>query len=397
MSTLLLVHNYYQQPGGEDYVVAAEAELLKEYGHQVIQYTLHNDQVDDLNPLQLAGATLWNRRVYEELRGLIREANPRVVHFHNTFPLVSPAAYYAAQAEEVPVVQTLHNYRLFCLNGCFYRDGHVCEDCFGKKIPWPGVLHSCYRSSHVASGGVAAMLTLHRFLRTWKRQVNRFIACSKFSLNKFVEGGLPAEKLVFKPHFVRSNSLPDRKRGGGGYALFVGRLSSEKGISTLLEAWERLGDRLPLKIVGDGPLASAVTEAAARRGSIEQLGRKPAGEVYELMSQAEVLIVPSTCYETFGRTGMEALAVGTPVIAARLGAIAELVEHGRTGLHFNPSDPDDLARQVQWMVDHPEAVQGMRREARVDFERNYTPERNYQELMSIYERAAQSAAERKAA
>ena len=387
MSTILLVHNYYQQPGGEDCVVAAEADLLEGYGHRVIRYTVHNDQVDAMGSLQLAKATLWNESSSRKLRVLIREKKPSIVHFHNTFPLISPAAYYAAQAEGAPVVQTLHNYRLFCLNGCFYRDGRVCEDCFGKSLTWPGVSHACYRNSYLASGGVAAMLTLHRSLRTWRDQVDAFIACSEFALKKFAEGGLPERKLFYKPHFLYPNPIPGE--GEGGYALFVGRLSPEKGVDTLLQAWERLRKTVPLKVVGDGPLAPLVVEAATRASSIEFLGRRSAEEVRGLMMHAQMQVVPSRCYETFGRVGMEALAVGTPVVAARIGAIAELVEHERTGVHFNPSDPDDLAEKVAWMHEHPEALVRMRGNARVDFERKYTAERNYEMLMRIYERAAQ--------
>lgn len=380
---ILLAHNYYQQKGGEGHSFAAEVELLQAHGHEVTRYELHNDAIKEMSAREVAQATLWNRDAYDELRALIRETRPEVAHFNNTFPLISPAAYYAAQAEGVPVVQTLRNYRLFCLNASFHRDGHVCEDCFGKAVPWPGVLHACYRDSRAESGGVAAHLMLHRLLRTWHRKVDGFIACSRFAQQKFVAGGLPEERVFYKPNFLGTD--PPLGTGAGGYALFVGRLAREKGLGTLVRAWERLEGRIPLKIVGDGPLSSLAAEAARAQASVEWLGRQPPEEVYRLMGDARVLVFPSELYETFGRVAMEAFAVGTPVIVSDIGAIAELVEHGRTGRLFRPGDADDLARQVRWALDHPEAWAAMRPAARAEFEAKYTAERNHGMALAIYE------------
>lgn len=379
---ILLVHNYYQQPGGEEAVFAAEAVLLEIHGHRVLQYTAHNDRVPTMGKLPLARATLYNTGVYRELRTLIRRERPQVVHLHNTFPLISPAAYYAARAEKVPVVQTLHNYRLMCPAAIFFRDGHACEDCLGKVIPWPGLLHACYRSSRVATGAVAAMVTVHRILGTWTNAVDVYIALTEFARQKFIEGSLPAEKIVVKPHFVH----PDPGAGSGqrGYALFVGRLSPEKGLHTLLEAWEQLRGRVPLKIVGDGPLADRVAAAAVELAGVEWLGRRSSKEIYELMGEAAFLVVPSECYETFGRVAIEAFATGTPVIASHIGAVAEVVDSGRTGLHFRTGDPFDLAAQIEWALTHPAELARMRQEARAEFEARYTATRNYGMLAEIY-------------
>jgi glycosyltransferase involved in cell wall biosynthesis len=382
---VLAVHNRYQQPGGEDQVFLAETTLLESYGHRVVRYSTHNDRVAGMNRLALAGNTLWNSSTYRELRALIRQERPHVAHFHNTFPLVSPAGYYAAKAEGVPVVQTLHNYRLLCPNALFFRDGRVCEDCMSKVIPWPGVVHKCYRGSRAASGLVTAMLTTHRVLRTWTEMVDAYVALTEFARRKFVEGGLPAEKMVVKPNFVYPDPGPGE--GRGGYALFVGRLSPEKGVGTLLAAWERLDRPVPLKVVGDGPLREKVVEAPDRRPCVEYLGYRPAEEVHGLMKEASMLVCPSEWYETFGRVAAEAFATATPVIAADIGAIAELVEHGHTGLRFRPGDPEDLAAQVGWFLSHPEEHARMRREARAEFEAKYTAERNHQMMMEIYESA----------
>jgi glycosyltransferase involved in cell wall biosynthesis len=390
---IIFVHNYYQQPGGEDSVYAAEASLIESRGHRVERYTVHNDLIRRKNPIVVAGATLWNMSTYRELRSIYRRAKPQVVHFHNTFPLVSPAAYYAAKAEGVSVVQTLHNYRLLCPNALFFRGGSVCEDCLGRFVPWPGVVHRCYRGSFAASSAVVSMLTVHRALGTWSHMVDVYIALTEFAKRKFIEAGLPAEKIVVKPNFVYPD--PGVGEGKGGYALFVGRLSTEKGLDTLLAAWERVGEKLPLRIVGDGPLTGKVSEAARRLKGVEWLGRRPREEVLALMKDASFLIFPSVCYEGFPMTIAEAYAVGLPVLASNLGGMSSLVDSGRTGFHFRPGDPEDLVAKVEWALSHPEELAAMRKESRAEYEAKYTAERNYQMLMDIYEKALKIAEKRK--
>ncbi|MGA7936485.1 MAG: glycosyltransferase, partial [Kovacikia sp.] len=352
------------------------------YGHEVLRYTLSNDEIVATHPLVLAKNTLWNSAVYQELRSLVRQKKPDIAHFHNTFPLISPAAYYALKDEGVPVVQTLHNYRLLCPNALFFRNGKVCEDCLGKSFPLPGIIHSCYRESRSASAMVAATVSFHSLLGTWSKAVNVFIAYSQFAMNKFIEGGLPAEKFAFKTNFL--HPAPAAGEGKGGYALFVGRLSVEKGLGVMLDAWRQLGGKIPLKILGDGPMSGLVTEAMQEMPEIEWLGRRPLEEVYEVVGNAAFLVFPSEWYETFGRVAIEAFARGTPVVASNIGAITELIDHKRTGMHFRPSDPDNLATQIEWLLAHPEELSQMRQEARAEFEAKYTAEDNYKRLMEIY-------------
>lgn len=382
---VLLVHNHYQQLGGEDTIFATEADLLESNGNEVYRYTISNDEVAEMNAVNLAAATLWNRLSFQKLKALIQEFRPDVAHFHNTFPLISPAAYYAAGEMGVPVVQTLHNYRLLCPNGLFFRDGNVCEDCLGKTMPWPGVVHGCYRGSRLASGAVATMVNLHSMMGTWVNAVDIFIAYSQFALDKFIEGGLPEEKFEFKTNFL--HPAPDVGQGQGGFGLFVGRLSPEKGMDTLLSAWEKLHTRIPLKIVGSGPLAPEAEAAAKRCENIEYLGRRPLSEVYELMGDAEFFVFSSKWYETFGRVAIESYAKGTPILASRIGAITELVKPYETGLLFEPGDADDLVTQVEWVLDHPDEWQRIRRQARQEFESRYTADQNYTRLMEIYQKA----------
>ena len=379
---IVLCHNYYQQPGGEDQVFADEAALLATHGHDVIRHTVHNDAISEMGRLSVATKALWNRASYREIESLLKRERPDVIHFTNTFPLISPAAYYAAKNAGVPVVQSLHNYRLLCPGGTFYRNGNVCEDCLGKSVPWPAVQHGCYRSSRLASGVVTAMVTFHRLLNTWQKCVDRFVALSHFSARKFVAGGLPANKISVKPNFISPD--PSRGSGSGGYALFVGRLAAEKGLATLLDAWDQCGAILPLKILGDGPLASLVEQRANANPHVTWLGRKSGVEVLQYLSEATCLVMPSEWYECCPKTLIETLAVGTPAIVTRLGAMAEMIDHERTGLHFTPCDSNDLAAQVQRLTRDPQLASRMRAAARRDYEEKYTASANYQQLIEIY-------------
>ncbi|MBD2231985.1 glycosyltransferase [Phormidium tenue] len=382
---ILSIHNAYQIRGGEDESCAAEERLLENHGHQVDRYTATNDDIPTYNPLRLAAKTIWSQTSYKAVRQTLRANSYDVVHVQNFFPLISPSVYYAAQAEGVPVVQTLRNYRLICPNALFFRDGQVCEDCVGKAIPYPGIMHGCYRQSKPASAMVTAMISTHRALKTWDRQVNLFVALTQFAKQKLVEGGLAADKIIVKPNFIDPD--PGVGSGSGGFALYVGRLSVEKGLDTLINAWRQLAVPYPLKIVGDGPLEDMVKDATQTIPAIEWLGRRPMSEVHTLMGEASFLIFPSKWYETFGRVAVEAFAKGTPVVAAKIGAIAELVEAGRTGLVFEPGNAQSLAQQVQYMLNHPDQQAIMRRIARQTYLDRYTATQNYSYIKSIYKKA----------
>lgn len=387
---ILLVHNFYQQPGGEDRVFEAEGRLLEENGHVVIRYKAYNKQIQNSSPLGLLKTTLWNSRTYHKLKSLISKERPRIVHFHNTFPLISPSGYYAAISEDTPVLQTLHNFRLLCPSATLFRDGHPCEDCVGKIFPWPGVKHRCYRDSLMASSAVGIMNGIHNSAGTWTSKIDLFIALSEFAKNIFVKGGIPSEKIVVKPNFTISKFYQKKKKSV--YALFVGRLIREKGIDVLLEAWQVLGKRIPLKIVGDGPLSTQISAAIQQYRGIECLGRKPPEEVNNLMRDATCLIFPSQWYEPFGLVAIEAFAMGTPVIGSKIGAITEIINDGKTGLHFQPGNAQDLITKVNWVCDNPVATSQMGDEARKVFERCYSPKKNYAMLNNIYQQAISSRA-----
>ncbi|RMH09327.1 MAG: glycosyltransferase family 1 protein [Nitrospirae bacterium] len=382
---ILLVHNRYKNPGGEDSVFAAEADLLRHYGHTVEEYIEDNQRLDG-EPSWRAGLNaVWSSRTQAALAQQLRRFTPDIVHFHNTFLRVSPAAYYTCHQFHVPVVQTLHNYRLLCPAALLFRDGHVCEECVGKMIPYPAILHGCWRGSRAQTVVPASVVTLHKWMQTWDKKVDVYIVFTEFARRKFEQGGLPADKIMVKPNFVHPD--PGIKTGKGQYALFVGRLSYEKGLSTLLTAWETLAGRVPLKIVGAGPLAENVANVASRIPGVELVGHQSRSDVFALMDDAAFLIFPSECYEGFPLVLIEAFAKGLPVIASELGAHGSIVEDGCSGLHFAPRNSEDLANKVAWAWAHRDAMEEMGRHARWEYEHTFEAEGNYQMLMAIYERA----------
>jgi len=380
---ILLAHNRYLQPGGEDEIFAAEAALLRRQGQAVVEYVEDNRSIQGLGRWQAAGRALWSRRARKRIRRLLERHRPQVAHFHNTFPLISPAAYYACQAAGTPVIQTLHNYRLLCAGADLFRKGGSCELCLGRAVPWAGVLHRCYRDSAAQSAVVSAMLGLHNLLGTWERQVDLFVALSEFARGKFIQGGLPEARVVVKPNFVDPD--PGAGAGDGGYVLFAGRLSEEKGLATLLRAWRRL-PTIPLRIAGNGPLLGFAQDfAASARAEVRVLGRRSRPELFQLMKAARFLVFPSRCYENFPMVIAEAFACGLPVVASGLGAAAEIVDHGRTGMLVRPGHAGALAEAVAWLWSHPGAGRRMGREARLDFENRYSAQNSYARMMEIYE------------
>jgi len=384
---ILLVHNYYRQPGGEDMVFAAEQNLVLAQGHHVIPYTDSNSRIDAMKPLTAALNTTWSNESYHALKKIIKTHRPDIAHFHNTFFMVSPSAYYACREEGVPVVQTLHNYRLLCPSATFFRDSRVCEECLGKDFALPGIYHACYRSSRSQTACVAAMIFSHRILGTWRNLVNVYIVLTNFSRLKYIKGGLPESKLMVKPNFVAAD--PGVGVAKGNYVLFVGRLSEEKGLQAMLEAWKGLSPSIPLRIVGNGPLRGMVLRLISEYHleKVEYFNGRLHEDVLDLMKDARFLVFPSECYEGFPMVIAEAFTVGIPVIASRLGSMEEIVRDGETGLLFNPGDSTDLATKIKWLWNHPDESQRLGSHARKEYEEKYTPERNYRILMEIYEKA----------
>jgi glycosyltransferase involved in cell wall biosynthesis len=392
---IISVHNHYVQPGGEDQVFESEACLLKEYGHEVKQVEEQTTFPDGIvKKLGVAVDCIWSRRWHREFRQMLQAQRPDVVHVHNFFPLISPSIYYACRREGVPVVQTLHNYRLLCSNAEFYRDGKICEECLHHGM-MRGVLYGCYQGSKLGSATLSLMVGVHRSLRTWTGMVNCYVALTEFARKKMIEGGLPADRIRVKPNFV----LPDpgskwsrtkeaaSQEKPGDYALFVGRLVQAKGVLSLLKAWEKMPAQIQLKIAGDGPCREQL-ESTLKQGmhpSVTYLGRLSRPDTLNTMKGARFLVFPSEWYEGFPVTIAEAFACGIPVIGSRLGSMQEIIDDGRTGLHFEAGNPDDLAAKVQWAWAHPEEMNAMGRAARQEFENKYTAAKNIEMLEEIYD------------
>ena len=383
-----MVHNRYQTPGGEGQTFERESNLLEKFGHQVYRYSRDNQEISkSVSRLEAGVRVIWSQDDFLKVRKISDEIHPDVIHVHNFFPLISPSIYYAAKPS-VAVIQTLQNYRLWCLNGYFIRDQRPCEICLSKKTSLPGIFYRCYRNSMIESSAVACMQTVHDVLGTWKSRVDKYIVTTKFFREKAIQGGLSDEKLSIKPNFVDPD--PGKEGKKEDFLIYVGRLFPEKGIRLLLEAWSDYRDLPPIKLIGQGPMESDVKELAARLSNVEYLGPLPPSQVYQWMGRAKALLFPSEWYEGLPLTIVESFAKGTPVIASNLGAMATMIDPGRTGLHFEPGNVDDLVKQVLWMLDHPSEWQAMGNQARQEFEQNYTAERNYEMLMDIYQQAIDS-------
>ncbi len=384
---ILLAHNSYQQRGGEDATFEKERDLLKQHGHDVLEYRRSNFEATAftgaLNRIALAKNTVWSSSTRNEFGALLEREKPQIVHVYNTFVMISPSIFSACREAGIPVVQTLQNFRLSCPAGDFFREGHICEQCDQLGL-LSSVSHACYRDSRLTTATVAFMLATHRLNHTWTNLVDHYIALSQFACRKFSETHLPTHKLTVKPNFVHPD--PGERKQAGDYALFVGRLSREKGLRTLLSAWHLLPTSLPLRIVGGGPMSEQLQNEATERqlSSVSFLGILPNDAVMEMIRGAKLLIFPSECYENCPTTIVEACACGVPVIASRLGAMAEMIEDQRTGLHFRPNDPGDLADKVMWAWSHETEMAAMGHNARAEYEAKYTAEKSYEMLMDIY-------------
>ncbi|MFC4307990.1 glycosyltransferase [Steroidobacter flavus] len=387
---VLLAHNFYRStaPSGEDTVYREERALLERHGVEVIPYERQSDELDTAGALTLARSALqasWSDSVARELSGLIARTRPDVAHFHNTFPLISPSAYDACVKAGVPVVQTLHNYRLICPGAMLYREGVPCEACVGTSL-LPALKHRCYRQSLPATASVVNMLWNNRRRGTYSSLVQRYVALTEFARQRFVAGGLPADRIEVKPNGL--TAPPQAGAGEGGHAVFVGRLSAEKGVHTLLEAWKALPE-IRLKIAGDGPMRAQLEEQARRdRLNVEFMGRLERSHVAQVVGAASLAVVPSQWFEGFPMVVVEAFACGTPVVASRLGSLAEIVREGITGGLFTAGDPKALAAAVRAKFAAPEALKQMRKNAREEFDARYSAAAGFQALMDIYQRAA---------
>jgi glycosyltransferase involved in cell wall biosynthesis len=382
---ILFIHDFYQNFGGEDAVALSEMRLLQEQGEEVIPYTRDNQEIKEYRlwqKLVLPAQVIYSRRTRTELSELVEKHRPDVAYIHNFFPLISPSVYSALRSLGVPSVQVVHDFRMLCPNGLFYTEGQVCERCkHGNFLH--AVRHCCYRDSYLASAIASLTIGLHRIAGVLDK-IDGYICLTEFTRQKLLEVGVASEKLFLKPNFIDATQVSPCP-GGGDYALFLGRLSPEKGLWTLIQAFEQLPD-LPLKIAGTGPLEDDLRQYLSRRKlhHIELVGFKSGREKWELLRGSAFVVVPSEWYETFCLVALEAYAAGKAVLASRLGSLLYVVEQGKTGLLFEAGNPGDLAAKAGEMMGCPQDLELMGNYGRQLAETKYGPEQNYRVLMDIF-------------
>ena len=381
---ILIVHNRYLQPGGEDLAVESEAALLVERGHQVVRYDSSNAAMAQLHPVRQAAASVWNSAARRSVSQLIELEKPDVVHFHNTFPWLSPAVYDFRATHRPRVVQTLHNFRVVCPAATLLRAGKPCEACVGK-LPWRGVIHACYRQSHAASLVSAAVTQVRRSTEFGAARVDAYIALTSFSRSVFERGGVPSSKLHIKPNFV----APDPGVGmvRGAHFLFAGRFEEGKGIRVLMDAWRAMRKPPQLRVLGSGPLVNEVERFAAEVPGVTLVGQVDRNAVLTELRRAYAVVAPALWYENFPLLICEAMATGCPVIASDGPNVREILLNGEAGTLFASGSSEALRGAVERSRDEQAGLTARATKARAEFETKYTADANYQALMAVYQTA----------
>jgi glycosyltransferase involved in cell wall biosynthesis len=380
---ILVAHNKYRQPGGEDIAFENEVNLLASSGYDVRTLVVSNDSIESyVDRVLTTLRTVENPRGVALMSRAVENFRPDIVHIHNFFPLFSPAVYEACRRRGSAVVQTLHNYRPICANGQLLRSGKTCNLCIQGSPIW-GAVHRCYRDSLTGSAAVARMISIHRRRGTWLKYVSQFLVLTQFARNTFTQAGFPADRIYVKPNFIDDPGDPEEAERKS--ALFVGRLSQEKGVRLLIEASARYN--FPIRIAGDGPELKALQNIS--HSNVCFLGRLPRESILKEMRHAAVVVVPSLWYEGFPMVILEAFASETPVIASRLGALAEIVEHGVNGFHVPPGNSDELGQCVAALLGNSVLARGLGRSARRTYLERYTPQANIAAIKCAYSKAVE--------
>jgi len=397
---VLLVHNFYRStaPSGEDSVFQNEKKMLEENGIEIIEYTKHSDTIANkgfFGLLKTSYQMAWSKATYLELSELIKNTRPDIAHFHNTFPLITPSAYAACQDLSVPVVQTLHNYRLICPGALLQRGTKPCELCLeGNHSLIHAFKYRCYRDSRLATSALIRMINNNRRNGTYSQLVDCYITLTEFAASRFKKGGLPSGKLTVKNNFLPNSA--SLGTGNGGYAVYVGRLGPEKGIQTLVKSWKHVNGNKKLLILGDGPLKEELSQLIEDNNlNIELGGFCSKEDVLRIVADAAVQIVPSECYEGFPMVVLEALACGTPIIASNIGSLSEIIINGTHGFKFIAGDLHSLANEINNFFNLYENRKNdyiqLRNKARSEFDSNYTADKNFKELLGIYKKTIEFA------
>jgi glycosyltransferase involved in cell wall biosynthesis len=381
---ILQAHNHHAAKGGAMEVLAHERELLLAAGHEVEQYTLPAAEDLGLSGLRAGAKAVWNREAAREVGDALRSFGADVLHVHTPFPMMSPSVFRAAHAAGVPALTTLHSYRYSCVVGTCVRDGHVCEDCVGKKLKLPGIVHKCYHDSRGASVALTLGLDVHRAVGTFHKAVTRYLTLTEFSRGLLIRDGYPADRIVVKPNSVPDPGYRPEPASEERRVVFAGRLIDIKGVRTLLDAWQRTPPGMTLVVAGDGELRPLVEERAATDPSIRFVGWVEEQEVTDLMASAELVVVPSQWYEGAPLVILRSLGVGTPVLVSDLENLSTEVLEDEVGWTFAVGDPTSLADQLSAFVADPRRARDVRARARASYDRRYSPEQDIRRLEALY-------------
>jgi glycosyltransferase involved in cell wall biosynthesis len=386
---ILLAHTFFQQFGGQDSVALSEREMLERRGHQVIFYSRRNDEIKDfgvVDKVRFVPDTVYSRRTARDLRSLVSGNRPDLAYIHNIYPLISPSIYHVLHGMGIPVIQCVHDFRPLCANGLFYTEGQCCERCKNGNY-LHGVVHRCYRNSYLVSGLYALTLGINRFANMLDK-ISAFICLNEFYRSKFLEAGVPGDKLFVRPNSIDALPvIPGLAPGARQYAAYFGRLSPEKGLRTLLQAFEQAAPAR-LKIAGSGPLEAELKQSIRDKklDNVELVGFLEGAEKTRFLSGALFTVIPSEWHENFPVVALECFAAGKPILASRMGGLPSIISEGETGLLFTAGNAGEIAEKVRYMFSHPLDADRMGRRAREIVETKYSRERSYQELLDIFQK-----------
>ncbi|MBI2428132.1 MAG: glycosyltransferase family 4 protein [Ignavibacteriales bacterium] len=391
---ILVVHNYYgtSAPSGENMAVDNEIALLKKYKHQVVVAARESDSIRSQGvrgTLTGALSSVWNPSSKKEITDLLEREKPDIVHVHNVFPLHSPAIFYGMK--NVPVVYTLHNYRIGCAAGTATRENRICFDCFDQRSVLPALRYGCYRDSRLATAPMAASIVLQRSLKTWSTKVDAFITLTEFQRNVMVNFGIPSGRMFVKPHFGTAPRSVVEWKERENKIVFIGRLYEAKGIHHAIDAWKKIGDDAPmLEIIGDGPMRAELERSVTSSGfgpKVKFTGQLPHDAAMKRLSTATMLLLPSLCPEGFPMVIHEAYSRAVPVAASNAGSLQSLVNDGKTGILFVPGSASDMASRIMSLWNDRKLLRTMHTYALKEFTEHYTAEVNHSQLMKIYNEA----------
>lgn len=382
--TILMIHNFYQIGGGEHTVFNNEVELLRNNGHKVITYTRDNKEINNsfIKKILLPFTTVWSFKTYREVKRIIEKEKIDIVHCHNTFPLISPSAYYAARKMNIPVIQTIHNFRFLCPNAIFYRNGKICEDCLKNDNFKCALKNKCYRKSKIQTFIVTLMLKIHRKLGTYNK-IN-YIFLTEFNKNKFSKLiNVNGDNIFIKPNFVEKKYNFKRPNKLNNTFIFMGRLDENKGIKFLIDSWKNIKD-YELHIYGDGEYKELVKKAAKDNSNIKYFGFKPQEEIFKDLVKSQALIIPSTCYEGFPMTIAESCSLGVPTLSVNIGNHSAIIKKSQAGRIYELNNHKSLFDNIKEIVSNNKNYSN---NAQKYYENELSPKKNYKELTDIYEKA----------